>query len=78
MDLGGQKKLMNTQKTYHCFDMNEPSFEMVNELRQLTGAGLMTCKTSLLKLVEALKQKPNKMDVGYEIEINWKEHQLRQ
>ena len=57
--------------------MNEPSFEMINELRQLTGAGLMICKTSLIKLIEALKQKPNKMDVGYEIEINWKEHSLR-
>lgn len=57
--------------------MNEPSFEMVNELRQLTGAGLMTCKTSLLKLVEALKQKPNKMDASYEIKIDWEEHSLR-
>lgn len=58
--------------------MNEPSFEMINELRQLTGAGLMTCKTSLLKLVEALKQKPSKMDVSYEIKIDWEEHSLRQ
>lgn len=57
--------------------MPKPSFEMINELRQLTGAGIMTCKTSLLKLIEALKRKPNKMDVGYEIEINWKEYPLR-
>lgn len=57
--------------------MNEPSFEMVNELRQLTGAGMMTCKTSLIKLIEALKQKPNKMDVGYEIKIDWEEYSLR-
>jgi len=57
--------------------MNEPSLEMINELRQLTGAGLMVCKTSLLKLIEALKKKPNTMDVGYEIEISWKEHFLR-
>lgn len=55
----------------------EPSFEMINELRQLTGAGMMTCKTSLIKLIEALKQKPNKMDVGYKIKIDWEEYSLR-
>jgi len=56
------------------------SEDMINELHQLTGAGMMRCKESLSALVEALKaniNRPRKTDVGYKIKIDFEEYPLR-
>jgi len=62
--------------------MNEISKDMINELHQLTGAGIMQCKESLSALVEALKaninRKRRKTDVGYKIKIDFEEYSLRE
>jgi hypothetical protein len=59
-------------------DRQRPTIEdIVFELNRLTGCGLMTCKMSLLTLIDALKRKPVKMDSGYDLECTWKEKSMR-
>lgn len=51
--------------------------EIIWRIRKETGCGLMDIDKALDKLVEALKRKPHTMDVGYDLEFNWKPYDMR-
>lgn len=56
---------------------NEDKNEIIWRLRKETGLGLALIDNSLEAFIDALKRKPHKMDVGYDLDIKWVEYDLR-
>lgn len=55
----------------------EDKNEIIWRLRKETGLGLALIDKSLETFIDALKKKPYKMDVGYNLDIKWVEYDLR-
>lgn len=51
--------------------------QCLSYIRDKTGCGLALISKCLETLIDELKRKPNKMDVGYKLEMKWQEQDLR-
>lgn len=57
--------------------MDVEKTQCLSYIRNKTGCGLGLISKCLETLIDELKRKPNKMDVGYKLEMKWQEYDLR-
>lgn len=57
--------------------MDVEKMQCLSYIRNETGCGLALISKCLDTLIDALKRKPYKMDVGYNLEMKWQDYDLR-